>query len=228
MRIPNQKNLRFQHCLWTIRILTKRRKPDNPKKVKKTEEPSVYKCTHCAHQTLDWFHRTPAMFACSVEKCFKFYISKNGLKGHCIRAHKDVLSCNKCDYIATSKNFLLDHKKSHDLKKFKCPFCTKGFGSVYDQNCHQVKCVQNPNRAITCKKCINKGTPVDVTGAEQGLVLRLQQEHSLKGDWLCIYCHKLYVSEKRFDSHFEKCKKACGKALQSSTEETTDETDLET
>ena len=133
---------------------------DKKKKTRQSKKPSSsdnvcqYQCTHCAHTTPNWsnfedhnkiFHRVHVMLKCAVPKCFKFYISKNGLKGHCIREHKDVLSCNLCQYIATGLDFLIDHKKSHDLKKFKCPFCTKGFGSAYDQNHHQVKCQQNPN-----------------------------------------------------------------------------------
>ena len=54
---------------------------------------------------------------------------------------------------------------------------------------------------------MEKGTPVDVSGAEQGLVLHLQKEHNMRGKWLCLYCHKLYIGEKHFDSHVEKCKK---------------------
>ena len=207
----------------------------DPEKKKKTrasrkssEKITEYVCSHCAHTSKDWsnfeghnkiFHNVSVIFTCGVQNCFKFYISKNGLKGHCVHKHKEELGCNKCDYIATSPPFLLDHQKSDELKKFKCPFCTKGFGSSYDQNCHQVKCQQNPNHVITCKKCLVKGTPVDVAGAEQGFVLHLHSEHNLKGIWLCVYCHKLYINENQFDSHYDKCKKPHGKAKQSSTED---------
>ena len=201
---------------------------------KSSEKITEYMCMHCTHTTKDWsnfeghnkiFHNVSVLLACGVPNCYKFYTSKNGLKGHCFCEHKEQLECNKCSYIATSPPFLLDHQKGHELKKFKCLFCKKGFGSSYDQNHHQVKCQQNPNHAITCKKCLEKGTPLDVAGAEQGLVLHLYSEHNLKGEWLCLYCHKLYINEKRFDAHYEKCKKACGKAKQSSTE---DDTETET
>ena len=106
------------------------------------------------------------------------------------------------------------------MKKCKCRHCSKGFGSSYDQNRHEAKCQLNPNRAITCKKCLKKGTPVDIT--EQGLVLHLQDQHNLKGDWLCVYCRKLYMKEKSFDNDFEKCKKLRGKVVSSSTETETE------
>ena len=148
---------------------------------KNTEDISFYKCSHCLHTTKDWntfknhnkvLHGVNVMLSSGVKDCFKFYISKNGLKGHCAHEHKEKLSCDKCDYIATSPNFLLDHPKNHEYKKFKCPFCSKGFRSGYNQNHHQVKCQQNLNHAVTCKKCLEKGTPVDVLGAEQGLAKR--------------------------------------------------------
>ena len=203
---------------------------------KKKEEPlDQYVCGHCDLTTKDWdefenhskiMHRISTLFPCTVKKCYKVYLSKNGLKGHCGREHKKECTCTICDFVAHGPAPLKDHVKSHDMKKFKCPFCTKGFGSSYDQNHHQVKCLQNPNRAITCKKCLEKGSTIDVSGAEAGLVLHLQTEHRLKGDWLCLLCHKLYITEKRFDTHSDKCKKARGKTKEiSSTEDDTENTE---
>ena len=200
-----------------------------PKKVDK-----MFRCSHCEHGTTDWLefenhnkimHRVPAIFGCAIKDCFRFFLSKNGLKGHCSREHKDVLSCSLCDHVALGPSLLKQHCSGHDYKKFKCSFCAKGFGSNFDSHRHKVKCLQNPNRAITCKKCFEQGSTVDVAGAESGLVQHLQQEHNLKGEWLCIYCHKLYVSEKRFDSHVEKCKKLRGKAKTVSSTEDDTETD---
>ena len=142
----NLNILKFHLNLLTQPMVTRKRKHRRSKKSSASDNVCQYQCTHCAHTTPNWsnfedhnkiFHRVHVMLKCAVPKCFKFYISKNGLKGLCIHENKDVLSCNLCDYIATGPDFLIDHKKSHDLKKFKCPFCTKGFGSAYDQNHHQ-------------------------------------------------------------------------------------------
>ena len=67
-----------------------------------------------------------------------------------------------------------------------------------------------------------KEVPLMLPGAEAGLVIHLQTKHKLKGDWLCCLCHKLYITENRFDMHSDKCKKARGKTKTlSSTEDDT-------
>ena len=205
-----------------------------PAKKSRTEEANSYKCSHCSYAEIDWYtfeshskimHRVPALFACAVPKCFRFFLSKNGLKGHCTRAHKEELTCDICEHVALGPTLLKDHVASHNLKKFKCDFCLKGFGSKFDKQRHHLKCQQNPNRAITCKKCLEKQITLDVTGAEDGLVIHIQKEHGMKGDWLCLYCHRLYVTEKNFDKHVDKCKKVRGKKPIESSTETETETD---
>ena len=110
----------------------------DPEKKKRTrasrkslEKITEYMCMHCAHTTKDWsnfeghnkiFHNISVIFACGVPNCYKFYTSKNGLKGHCFHKHKEQLGCNKCSYIATSPPFLLDHQKSHELKNLNVLF----------------------------------------------------------------------------------------------------------
>ena len=101
-------------------------------------------------------HHVQAIFGCTVKDCFSFFFSKNGLKGHCTREHQEELSCWLCDHIALGPTLLKQHCASHDFKKFKCEFCDKGFGSNFDKQRHQVKCQQNPIRAIPCKKCHQK------------------------------------------------------------------------
>ena len=210
------------------------KKQKKQKPPKKTEPQDLYVCSHCAHHTKDWenfenhnkiMHRVHNMFRCTVLDCYKFYLSKNGLKGHCSHEHKIECICGICKFVTTGPATLDDHMKSHGQKKFKCPFCTKGFGSSYDQNRHQVKCMDNPNRATTCKKCLEQGSTIDVAGAEAGLVIHLQSEHNLRGDWFCAYCHRLYITETRYDTHFEKCKKAHGKLVTKSSTEDESQTD---
>ena len=52
-----------------------------------------------------------------------------------------------------------------------------------------------------CKQCSVQGKSVDVVGTEDGLVLHLQDEHNLRGDWLCENCHHLSQSEKCLENH---------------------------
>ena len=63
---------------------------------------------------------------------------------------------------------------------------------------HFKKYPKNPEREITCKRCIEVGANVDVQGGMEGLVSHLQRDHALKGQWICENCHKLYASEKTF------------------------------
>ena len=199
-------------------------------KVKKDEVLVVYHCSTCKYQNAKWFefethckvmHRIYALFPCTIPDCFKFYISKNGLKGHCTHLHRDQLNCTECSHMATSLESLQDHTLSHHDKKFVCNACKRGFGTKWDVNRHYAKCLKNPQRKITCKQCSVQGKSVDVAGTEEGLVLHLQDEHNLRGDWLCENCHRLSQSEKRLENHLTKCKrgKRVSKALASSTED---------
>ena len=60
-----------------------------------------------------------------------------------------------------------------------------GFSSKWDQNRHFKKCPKNPEREITCKRCIKVGANVDVQGGMEGLVSHLQRDHALKQQWIC-------------------------------------------
>ena len=109
-------------------------------------------------------------------------------------------------------------------KKFKCPTCDHSFGSKWDQNRHFKKFPKNPEREITCKRCVDVGANVDVKGGIEGLVAHLQRDHGLKGQWICETCHKLYSSEKPLDNHIPKCKKTSKTEVSSNSEEM-DQTD---
>ena len=167
------------------------------------------------------------MFPCQISNCFKYYQSKNGLKNHCKTCHLDSLSCGQCTFVANGPMALQSHIQEHSNqshKKFKCASCHRGFGSKWDQNRHFKKCPKNPEREITCKRCIEVGANVDVQGGMEGLVSHLQRDHALKGQWIWKNCHKLYASEKRLDNHTTRCNKK-SKTEVSSTSEETDVTD---
>ena len=133
---------------------------------RKMEVLVAYHCSTCKYQNPKWFefethckvmHRIYALFPCTIPGCFKFYISKNGLKGHCTRLHRDQLSCTECSHMATSLESLQDHTLSHHDKKFVCDACKCGFGTKWDVNRHYAKCLKNPQRKITCKQCSVQG-----------------------------------------------------------------------
>ena len=162
---------------------TRSRRVTSVTKVKKDEVLVVYHCSTCKYQNAKWFefethckvmHRIYALFPCTIPDYFKFYISKNGLKGHCTHLHRDQLSCTECSHMATSLESLQDHTLSHCDKKFVCDACKHGFGTKWDVNRHYAKCLKNPQRKITCKQCTVQGKSVDVAGTEEGLVLHLQ------------------------------------------------------
>ena len=131
--------------------------------------------------------------------------SKNGLKGHCKHLHSKYLSCSLCNHVAISTSALQDHERNHSEKKFHCEVCSQGFSSRYDTRRHFERCPKNPDRIISCKQCTSVGAHVDVPGGLNGIITHCIQEHGLKGDWLCINCHRLYTSERRLQNHFSKC-----------------------
>ena len=85
----------------------------------------------------------------------------------------DSLSCAQCTFVANGPMALQSHIQEHSNqshKKFKCASCDHGFGSKWDQNSHFKKCPKNPEREITCKRCIEVGANVDVQGGMEGLI----------------------------------------------------------
>ena len=206
-----------------------------PKKLckskRKREDPSEYTCSICNFHCEQWFrfedhvkivHSITALFPCQISNCFKYYQSKNRLKNHCKTCHLDSLSCAKYMFVANGPMSLQSHIQEHSNqshKKFKCASCDCGFGSKWDQNRHFKKCRKNPEREITCKRCIEVGANVDVQGGMEGLVSHLQRDHALKGQWICENCHKLYASEKRLDNHMARCNKKSKTEVSSNSEE---------
>ena len=122
---------------------TKKKKETRSNKLKKDDVADAYMCSTCKYTNVAWFefkthckvmHRVTVLFPCTIPDCYKYYISKNGLKGHCTRLHKDVLTCTQCNHMATSLETLQEHTMSHRDKKFLCLACKRGFGSKWDVN----------------------------------------------------------------------------------------------
>ena len=156
---------------------TKLKKKTRATKSTKEDQPDAYICSSCQYCNVAWFefethckvmHKLNVQFPCTIPDCYKFYTSKNGLKSHCTRLHKDVLTCSKCHHMATSLQTLQEHTLSHRDKKFSCPSCRRGFGTKWDVNRHFVKCLENPQCKITCKQCSVNSKSVDISGAEEG------------------------------------------------------------
>ena len=184
-------------------------------KVKKEEdEPNAFRCTHCYYTNRNWEqfenhmnigHKVSPLFACTMPGCWTYYQSKNGLKGHCKCLHSKYLSCSLCNHVAISTSALQDHECNHSEKKFHCEACSQGFSSRYDTKRHFEKCPKNPERITLCKQCTAVGAHVDVAGGVNGLINHCIQEHALKGDWLCVNCHRLYTSESHLQYHATRC-----------------------
>ena len=187
------------------------------KKQTRTEQDTVinaFKCGECSYNNPNWqqfdlhmrlSHQVKNLFPCTVNGCFWFLRSKNGLKSHCTRVHSDLLKCSICGKICLGPSQLQEHEREHSEKKFHCATCRNSFNSKWDMNRHFVKCPKNPNRNITCKQCADVGADVDVEGGCSALVKHLKEEHTLRGEWLCDICHRLFSSERRLENHTEKC-----------------------
>ena len=66
------------------------------------------------------------IFVCTVEKCFKYFKSNNGLRVHWKDFHANVLKCHHCNKICTSYSNLNSHIDSfHVAAKYKCDHCGK-------------------------------------------------------------------------------------------------------
>ena len=93
------------------RLTTKKKTDTHSKTSKRDDNPVTYICRHCKYSNVQWFdfeshckvmHNVVALFPCTNPDCYIFYISKNGLKGHCTRLHKKELTCAECKVMATS------------------------------------------------------------------------------------------------------------------------------
>ena len=144
-------------------------------------------------------------YPCTVDKCFLYLRSKNGLKSHCSRVHSHLLKCSICEKICLGPSHLQTHEREHSEKKFHCPTCRNSFNSKWDKDRHFLKCPKNPDRNISCRQCSDVGADVDVEGGSCGLVKHLKEEHQLRGEWLCDICHRLFSSERRLENHMERC-----------------------
>ena len=95
------------------------------------------------------------VFVCSVQDCFKYFKSGNGLRLHCKDYHTDVLKCQQCNKVCTSYSGLNSHiNAAHVAAKFACEHCKKTFTHDSDTCRHwNYSCLENENRYIHCKHC---------------------------------------------------------------------------
>ena len=147
------------------------------------------------------------IFMCLTEDCVKFYETQNGLHLHCKQKHENVLKCLVCGLICLSPDLLEKHHQGHNVvKNFNCSQCDKKFSSAYDKNRHwKYHCPENPNRVFKCKHCIAQGVEADVEGAEIGLLNHLIEKHGFTGQYMCLFCHKLFLTDKKLQNHNKTC-----------------------
>ena len=122
---------------------------------------------------------------CRCPDCYKWFELQNGLQNHCKTKHLNVLKCLVCDLVCLTPDKLEYHQSTHNqVKRFGC------------------------DRVYKCKHCITKGLhDPDIEGAESGLINHLISEHRMAGAYLCIYCHKLFVTEAKLSKHNKTCLK---------------------
>ena len=149
------------------------------------------------------------VFACSMEDCYKYFKSSNGLRLHCTSHHSDVLKCEHCSKVCTSHSNLTAHiDAAHLSAKYHCNHCNEGFTRGSDTKRHwNYSCTANPNRYMRCKHCQLTDVDPDVYGAEPGMINHLHSVHGQTGKYLCVYCHNLFAKKFEIDSHQKKCSK---------------------
>ena len=193
-------------------------KDHKAKKQSSTDSPKdSYQCHLCefscnhSEEFGDHMSKTHSkqVFCCVTGFCTLWFFSQNGLRQHCKKNHSDVLKCDACNLVCMSPSLLNAHRDSaHLSKKGTCPSCNKTFSRADDAKRHHLKnCPKNPNREIRCKQCLKEGNKVDVVGAELGLLNHLIQIHYFQGSHLCAYCHRVFDSDVKIESHHKMCTK---------------------
>ena len=150
------------------------------------------------------------VYCCRCPDCFKWFESQNGLQNLCKMKHLNVLNCLVCDLVCLTPDKLEYHQSMHNqVKRFGCEPCGKVFTTAYDEGRHKkYNCPNNPDQVFKCKHCVAKGLPdPDVEGAELGLMNHLTKEHGMAGVYLCLYCHKLFVTYAKLSKHNKTCSK---------------------
>ena len=124
-----------------------------------------------------------------------------------------TFECSKvfvCDLVCLMPDKLEYHQSMHNqVKRFGCEPCGKALTTVYDEGRHKkYNCPNNPNQVFKCKHCVAKGLPdPDIEGAESGLMNHLTAQHRMAGAYLCLYCHKLFVTDTKLSKHNKTCSK---------------------
>ena len=176
-----------------------------------------YQCQNCTFTTNDdnkfstHVSKThgKVVYCCVTEGFVLWFLSQNGLRQHCKKLHANVLKCDVCDLVLLSPSLLNAHKDTaRTAKKGVCPSCNKTFSRADDAKRHHLKnCPKNPDRITRCKQCLKEGDEVDVPGTELGLLNHLIKVHYCKGDFLCVYCHRVFDADRKITAHHQKCTK---------------------
>ena len=160
--------------------------------------------TDITHSFTDHYYVThkEMVFVCEIEKCGCFYFSQNGLRLHCKSRHYAKLACPTCGTICLSPAAYTVNMEKHNSKSsIICSACSKMFMHVNDKDKHfKYRCPRNPNRIIKCKNC-----NVDVPAAKEGLATHLKEKLGQTGVFICLHCHRFFVTEKKLDRHNETC-----------------------
>ena len=186
----------------------------------KKEAPSVQANYQCPHCTFTCFYDNEfvthmsekhgkTIHCCVTGECTLWFLSQNGLRQHCKKIHSDVLKCDSCQLVCMSNSLLIAYKEtSHTAKKGTCPSCNKTFSRVDDaKRHHQHSCPKNPDCLTRCKQCLKEGSEVDVPGGELGLLNHLNVLHFFKGEYLCLYCHRVFDAEHKISTYHKTCTK---------------------
>ena len=152
------------------------------------------------------------LYFCKVFGCVKHYSSQNGLRMHCKMIHESILKCQHCNVVSLSPELRKQHEESHTDAKITCAGGKRPFTRSNDPAKHwRYVCPKNPNRVIKCRHCLancNGDEKIaEVEGCEPGMINHLMTIHQLEGDYLCVFCQRLFKTEKILNKHNKSCTK---------------------
>ena len=176
-----------------------------------------YQCPSCIFSCLTYtqfcdhmlMKHSKSVFCCVTNECINWFLSQNGLRQHCKKCHAETLGCTECGLVCLSPTLLSTAKETtHRSNKGICPSCNRSFTCLDDAKRHHKKnCPKNPDRCISCKICLKQGHDPDIPGAEAGLIAHLVSVHGMEGNYLCMWCHRVFTSIKKLDSYHTVCSK---------------------
>ena len=146
------------------------------------------------------------LFTCTIDECQFSFTSRKGLEYHIGNVHTGKeFNCSPCKQLFNTVQELNEHKRSQDHKSrrkpVECKGCKKSYIGKYEAERHfENSCLFNPNRNVKCNICKKVNVP------DSELLGHLKKVHESKVKFLCTWCLKEILSQKKLDEHLKTCK----------------------